>query len=611
MSFFSLPILFISKIAKESGKHMQADSKQQRADTCRGGAVPCLLSTVYCLLIFMGYTSLYADSGKNRLNYAVSLEARGDLQGALSIYEEGIKKRPKDIGIKIRLANVLYKLGRREDSIKEWNEILKIAPESIHTYSMVAEQYRIRGMAEEAIEVYTKLREKFNMEHEFSLQVGDLWASLGKYDRAVQEYIAYLGKGSNSMVYQIVELKILNLARNRQTVDSVMPVLKEALSTRPDNASHLRLFAVWCVAAAKAREALPFLILKEVKDKQWEEIIYRFASDCERNGFKKEAMQTYSELAKQAPNSKYWSQSQLAAGRIQEELGLYGQAAVSYKELISRYPLTYQSFEALYRVSDLQLNVEKDVEAALSSFHLLSQKSYAGAWKEKALLKVAECLVIQDKIERSKKTYQQIESSTKDASTKEKSLFKLAYLEYLSGNFERALQLLEKISLEYPGGEMVNDALELIVLIEENAGIEEGNLKAFARAELLRLQWKEDGAMEVHQKLIQKHPTSNLADDAFLMVGDIKSDAGDYFSAIETYRKLSLEYPQSRLSEHARVRIGRIFEENLNDTQRAAREYEMFLVDYPDSLLSGEVRIRLRSLRERLKALEGLRKETG
>ena len=90
--------------------------------------------------------------------------------------------------------------------------------------------------------------------------------------------------------------------------------------------------------------------------------------------------------------------------------------------------------------------------------------------------------------------------------------------------------------------------------------------------------------------------------DALLAVGEIYSEMGDRFgrsyyqTSVESYKFLIHEYPTSRLVPDAMLRVAKLQQNQIGDTQAATKSFEEFLKKYPKSPRRREVQEALAEL---------------
>ena len=146
---------------------------------------------------------------------------------------------------------------------------------------------------------------------------------------------------------------------------------------------------------------------------------------------------------------------------------------------------------------------------------------------------------------------------------------------------------------------IANDAMELSLRITDNLGVDSNSvpLSFFARAELLRFQHRYDEALVVFDSLDAEYPMHSLGDDVLYERYRIAYARHRYAEAGTFLEKLLEFYPLDILVDNAFLDLGKLFEDKLNDPEKAKGFYERLLFEQTGSIFVPEARDRYRKLR--------------
>jgi outer membrane protein assembly factor BamD (BamD/ComL family) len=156
------------------------------------------------------------------------------------------------------------------------------------------------------------------------------------------------------------------------------------------------------------------------------------------------------------------------------------------------------------------------------------------------------------------------------------------YMDFLSGNTESPL---------------VNDVIERLLLIDENGGDNGEPLVAYSRAEFLEFAGMPDSAAVALRKLLKSFPSSQIADDARMKIGDILSSRAKFSEAVEEYRVLESSLPKSQLVPLAKLKIAQLYLDGLREPDKATAEYESVVTGFPETSYAAEARGELDKLK--------------
>jgi len=156
------------------------------------------------------------------------------------------------------------------------------------------------------------------------------------------------------------------------------------------------------------------------------------------------------------------------------------------------------------------------------------------------------------------------------------------YMDFLSGNAQSPF---------------ANDAIDRLLVIDENGGDDGRPLVAFAHAEFLEFSGARDSALITLRQILSNFPGAKVLDEATMKIGDILSEQGKFNDAIAEYRSLEGSFPKSGLVPVARLKIARLYSGPLGDSKQAASEFENIITAFPGTSFATEARNELQALK--------------
>lgn len=228
----------------------------------------------------------------------------------------------------------------------------------------------------------------------------------------------------------------------------------------------------------------------------------------------------------------------------------------------------------------------------------------ASADSLKGMLKEGKVWLSRGDIKRARNVYAMTTAwAAGDSGVAEEAMFRMAEIDYMTGEIDSALTRLNTLVGRFPKGGFVNDALEMVIFLEEGSRLAEGDLKIIGQAELDGLQGKVDTAL-ARLDTLASH--SLLADRALFVKSQIEHEAGCYHASIATLESLIAAHRESHLLPEAKQRIAEIYEINLGAIDKAIKVYEEMVIGSPQSLYADEARIRMHELKRKMKGKEGI-----
>ncbi|MCG2417644.1 hypothetical protein K8089_01320 [Aequorivita sp. F47161] len=237
-------------------------------------------------------------------------------------------------------------------------------------------------------------------------------------------------------------------------------------------------------------------------------------------------------------------------------------------------------------------------ELAIDNLKALVKQNLTSYQEARVKMELADILVFDEKFNEALIYYSQIQKKVQNDVLAQDARFKVARTSYFKGDFEWAqvqLDVLKKSTSQL----IANDAMELSLLIRDNS-LEDSTqtaLKKYARADLLSFQDKNTEAIVVLEDILTNHKGEKIEDEALLKQGQIYEKLHEYAKAEANYLKIIEFYSDDILADNAHFRLAKIYEENLNQPNKARAQYEAIIFNYADSIYFVEARKKYRSLR--------------
>jgi len=99
-----------------------------------------------------------------------------------------------------------------------------------------------------------------------------------------------------------------------------------------------------------------------------------------------------------------------------------------------------------------------------------------------------------------------------------------------------------------------------------------------------------DQAIQLFTDFVARYPEHELAAKALKHLAHITQQRGDNQGGIAYYQRLIDHFPQSGFNAEAQFMIGFIYEEDLQEYEKARQAYQKVIDDYPDSELAASAR---------------------
>ena len=220
--------------------------------------------------------------------------------------------------------------------------------------------------------------------------------------------------------------------------------------------------------------------------------------------------------------------------------------------------------------------------------------------KEIARLKIllGDIYIVSDKIWEASLLYMQVEKDFSEDVIGHEAKFKNAKVFYYDGEFEYAKAQLDVLKAS-TSKLIANDAMQLSLLLQDNLGIDTtlAPVQMYANADLLLQQNRFDDALKTLDSLEQLYPFHSIMDEVLFKKAQIYEKLQNWDKALELYTIVVESYGHDILADDAAFRMAKIYDNKLDDKEKAAEYYKKILFDFPSSLYNAESRIRFREIK--------------
>jgi len=520
----------------------------------------------------------------------------------IALIEKGLKRSPRNLQLRIGLGDVYCRAGEREKALQVWEDVIEDFSSMASVYRSVAMSLIQNRLFEEAIGVYKKGRKRLGSKTLFALDLANLYVAMLNYKEATEEYLNFLGERPNQLSF--VENRLLSLANDQETFEVIIRVLKEKINRDKDNVLFRKLLAGLYLRAGEYEKAFQEYqeIERALRGKQAfsGQEVFRFAETALKEGAYEYAERAYQDLLQGYSEFPHKIRANFGLAQSYQGRGLFDKAISCYEKIIRTYPESPWAAEAYLRIGDIKFKYS--LKGAIEAYSTILTKYPKSPQRFQAMFRLGDCLIAQGDMTGAKEKIQQAMQEGKlQNGIVEQALFKLAELDFMEGNFDEALKKFNGVVGSSGGdfqGDYVNDALEYILLIEENQKQPEVLLLYAQALNLIKMR-KYPEAIEKLKNLVDSYPQAPLNDRVFLQIGELNRLQGKFKEAIRAYQMLIDRFPQSTFCDLAQKRIGEVYERDLKDIPKAQQAYELVLTKYPDSLLADSIRKKIRRLERR------------
>lgn len=493
----------------------------------------------------------------------------------IQISQEGLKDNPGNLIILRYLGWAYLGKGEREKGLEVVEQMIALNPKGKGNYQMAASLLVSSKNFDEAIEVYLRGRRVFADEMLFAGELAFAYQSKGDYEGAVSELLSLLRANPRQALW--VERQIKAMLKKGDPA-RIVGVLERESQTDVPPQLHKILGDIYLSQGEYEAAS------KEYESSGGVDALVQLGKRAEEEGLYQVAVTTYQRVLQTSKDPGVISEASLRIGISLRRLGRFEEALESFESVASRYPQLRG--EALYEIGKMWSEDLGESEKAVHRFEELFETPGEKLGAE-AGLSLVDCWLKLGELEKAEEVCHKLSALKPD-----RAAFLLAEIQYYRGEFEEAVRLYREVVEQHKGSEVVNDALERILVAGESRGDE---LKDYAKAELLGVQGRFDEGLDLLRTVIRRDPS--LAPRATFLMGNLLKEKGEPHQAIGAYQDLLNNYPPSPLCPYAKLAIGEVYATRLKARERGIEELESLLVEYPDFPLCDLVRDKIEELK--------------
>lgn len=518
-----------------------------------------------------------------------------------------------DLGSRIDIGVVYYNQNNQAGAIKHWNDLLKQYP-AAGTYASVAASMKDSRAFDEALRVYQEGRKRFSQENLFALELADLHASRLEYEAASDEYLRYLAAETRQLPF--VQRRLVELAKgSEEAAQQVEKAVSRHLGQNPSAVDMRRLLAAILLENKEyARALAEYQILdKQAGANDAGAEIFNFAEQARTAGAWDYAEQAYQIILTTNAKSPYANPAMMGLAECYQQQGKHRQALEALENLISKAGTNVRNpwvLRAMLEQGDIQFTHLKDMAAAIAVYKKINDTVTEPNSKERldAVFRLGDCHLALGEVAQAVNWYETARRlGGNRPGVADKVNFALTRLEFYQGRFRTAKNMLEGIVAQPAKGNqeesMVNDALEMLLLIEANFADSAGALLSYAHAEFLNIKQNRRAAIDTLNRLIEGYPNAGILPQAMYNLGLLYAEEGQYPSAVATLQAVAEKHGESIVGDRALFRLAEIHADKMQDYPQAQKLFEKLLETYPNSLYLEEARRRVRSLSEKVRPM--------
>ena len=470
--------------------------------------------------------------------------------------------------------------------------------------------FKLKSKNEFAFHTLEKGRKLLKDNFPLNIQFAEYYFATNQLEKMIDEYLSLLDKENNTQetVQAMISKQIDFSQDSNKEYDLLRQKLLERIQKKPNDVVYSEMIIWLFIQKKNFNSALIQVQALDKREKEGGRRVYELGTICVENKEYETARKAFQYVIQLGTEQMYYLASEKALLNTRflevtsnrnyssEELTA---TVLEYQNALQRVGKKRTSLPLIMEMAHIQAFYSNQAPLAISSLEeALKMPTLTDSERAEIKMELADILVLKGDIWEASLYYMQIDKDFKFEPIGHEAKFKNARIFYYDGEFDFAQSQLSVLK-ESTSKLIANDAMKLSLLITDNFGID-SNYTAmtwFANADLLIEQHKYDEAFILFDSIVKKFPYHSLSDEILLKKARAMQLQGKWTEAVAYLEELLKYFKEDILADDALFQLAEIYENQLNDKEKAAEYYKKILFDYKGSLYVVEARKRFRALR--------------
>lgn len=355
------------------------------------------------------------------------------------------------------LAGYIYlQQGEFSKSSEIWNRLITSTPSFIlneYAQYYLGESYRRQGRYSEALQAYQSLIDRYPsslLQPESRFKLARILGLQRKYAESVKVHSEFLKKFPQHPLTPRVLWNLGHIFEEQGDFRSAVNIYDRLQKTYP--------YSFWA-AQTREREKEIFARYPDLVPQWNDQKLYREGEHLYKLGLFRQAKDVLNRLVQEFPKSPLLEKSLPVLGRTQYKLRENQAALETFEDFLSRYPKNKEIPLVLNTMARIYLRLG-DGDKFLTTYNKLLANYPADKWTLDTLYLLGT--YYEEDLQDFKKAldiYESLLKKSPQRSRREDTLWRIAWIHYRSGEYQKARDILGKLTENYPDSYYVEEAL--------------------------------------------------------------------------------------------------------------------------------------------------------
>lgn len=558
------------------------------------------------------YFERIIESSSAKINFYRLLECyvqTDDKKEAEKLLKRQVSRARFDYEFPVMLGEFYENEGRPDKAEKVYDEMLDDLPASANSVIRMYQAFRAKNKNDYALKTLEKGQKILKNTYPLQLQFADYYGATGQTEKMLDAYLELLDLYPNytNYVQNILSRQIEFVDENAEYT-YLKSSLLERVQKDPNSSTYSSML-IWLFVQSKSfGPALNQVIAIDKRTNGQGYRVMDMGIICLENKDYKSARKAFEHVRNLGASTPLYYRAELALlnSRFQEitstntqDTTIIQDALFDYRNTLMRLGVKSNTVDLVVELAHLEAFFNRDATSAIERLeNALETPGLTDMQTAEIKMKLADIMVLAGQMWDASLYYMQIDKAFKYEAIGQEAKYKNARIFYYDGEFEFAQSQL-KVLKEATTKLIANDAMKLSLLITENYGMDSNYIAMnwFAKGELMIQQHRYEEAFAYFDSIQENYSYHGLGDDILMKKSEAMQQQGQWQKSAEYLEELLKYYAFDMLADDAVFQLGDLYENHLNNPEKAAEYYKSILFDYKGSLHTKEARDRYRRLR--------------
>jgi tetratricopeptide (TPR) repeat protein len=506
-----------------------------------------------------------------------------------------VEKYPDNIIYRLSLAESLAKQKKTNESRAVYQVASKMAAaNNMSYYELFLTSLAESEMYEDLLRYTSDARIQSGNPDLFAYHRGLACEKQHNYTLAAKEY--HLALDDTMRTGSQAEGRLLSLLEFPDAAEATENSLLHEL-TLSNNVRGLRVMSTWYLKHDKFERAFEMALWQDSVDANGVGAnLQYFMGACQERKLYPQAIRIARHIRGKHTNSPLVLETWYAEANASAASGLFDSALSCYDTAFTIAPRPEQKSEILFRRGKMYLTYQNDFAGALRIFDSINQSYQSGMGYVYSRVAIPRCFIGLGDYHKALASCDSTLAMRLSEDMKEEVSFYRAMTRIGLKESDSASVALKKLTIDFPRGLYVNDALRLMSILDRSSE-EPAILDLYTSAVLYRFRGKDDSAATT-LNLIAESGNKQVADIATWELAELNFKRHDSATALSLSTKMEEKFPESYYFPFALKLQADILCGSAATIENAKATYRRLLEKYPNYPFIAEVRRKLKDMDE-------------